>query len=299
MRFIVDFSLLPLPNPLLAAAVDSMILKAHEGDGIRCETLDQIPRQETVDHSKRADRKDVVSQSQSDSCFQDTDVRQHVKQNKQPPSCSDEGEDLEDSLPLADVLRRLKRKQSSVADGEEAPTKRQRLDSTSQETPSCSKRSEISSNARPSTSSKPSRRPLKSSISRAKPRRSTPKAVQKSGDSPSKSQTLAPAESSNPSTSNSIAKPKKAKKTSWVRSEYIAMEEELRWLRADERERGIHRLKGLRDVRLWSYIAKRLAARGIVRTAYACKNHWNRNGRADSGFEERAVPTDQKVTSRQ
>lgn len=85
----------------------------------------------------------------------------------------------------------------------------------------------------------------------------------------------------------------------WTDIEHAKIERELRSLRAEEARRGIDRMKGLRDVALWSHISSVLETLGVYRSPSACKNYWSRYGRVRSGYDERAIPTDQLATSLQ
>lgn len=92
------------------------------------------------------------------------------------------------------------------------------------------------------------------------------------------------------STTGSASNPAPRGKRSWNDTEHAAIEDELRRLRREEQADGLTGKLGLRDERLWRYIANVLQERHSVdRSLAGCKYYWGRFGRARSGFDERAV----------
>lgn len=79
------------------------------------------------------------------------------------------------------------------------------------------------------------------------------------------------------------------KQGKWTDEEEDILIELMRAHRREEIENCIPEKLWLKDVKLYEKIAMQLAERGVQRSNAACKNQWNRSGRAKSGFDERAA----------
>jgi hypothetical protein len=87
-------------------------------------------------------------------------------------------------------------------------------------------------------------------------------------------------------------------KRSWDEKEHDAIEAELRRLRSEEEKDGLTGKSGLRDEKLWGYISRVLQERHNVKRSLAgCKYYWGRFGREKSGFDERAIKDEKKLST--
>src|SRR6202044_2421948 len=86
-----------------------------------------------------------------------------------------------------------------------------------------------------------------------------------------------------------VTSPQMSKNTVWSPEEYENLLGLLKARRELEEKQGLEQLEGRN---LWVDIAQSHKASGYDRTFEGCKTFWNKQGRAKSGFDERAKQTD-------
>ncbi|KAH8602476.1 hypothetical protein B0O99DRAFT_735873 [Bisporella sp. PMI_857] len=84
----------------------------------------------------------------------------------------------------------------------------------------------------------------------------------------------------------------------WTEEEFRAIWMVVKAIRDHERKRGVTKRDALKDVRLWTAVAKRLKkVFKIVKGFNACKSWWNRYGRRESQFDERVDPDQTRMVT--